>query len=372
MRSVLPFDLSVLETHRSFFVLLHHRTDATDLQVVLDTPSGRIDADFIDLYEMQNGVLMAAWRDPFRHTPYHNAVVTSSSGEELVNFTQTERLLEFYNKPLNSRTGTFAFANSVVVVQPNTNWRCDSGLYGTQDFRQKPDFIESPNELVFFENVLSVNGDSHLCYLEGKNKTAMRDYEINHSVLPCAATTLQEILKLIDEWAVVADEPFNNKDIVSSKAKRFMANMRWTAEELTVIKSQTPMQVARYLTGDDNARQRSQGILALEQELTRAVFKRMAHGSMAYANALHDYALWNHEELVTKESAELAAGVARFKTAYDIPESVAITDSDAIAQYRIYREAAGIVESGPFVQSQVRNFCNKATLLERAANGNLF
>lgn len=372
MRTVTPFDLSVLSTHRSFFVLTHIDANATNLDVVIDTPSGRTSADFIDLYRMQNDMLVAAWKDPFKHTPHHNAIVTSSNGYEVVNLTQTERLLEFYNKPLNSRTGTFAFANSVVVVQPNTNWRCDAGLYGTWNFRQVPDFVENNNEIIFFENVLSLNGDSHLCYLEGKHKTAARDYEINHSFLPCAAATLQEILKLVDEWSIVADEPFNNQDIVSAKAKRFMTAMRWTDDELALIRSATPMQISRYLTSEPNARQRPSDVTALDTALTAAVFKRMAHGSLAYANALHGGNLWDQNALLEVENAQLDAGIRRFKAAFDIPESVSICDSDAIAQYRIYREAAGIVESGPFIHSQARNFCNKATLLERAASGDLF
>jgi hypothetical protein len=110
-----------------------------------------------------------------------------------------------------------------------------------------------------FSIIASVPNAGHILYLRFKpvNGEMIAAEAADQAVVPAAARTLFEIIKLIDEWAAVSESPWDNTQAISIKAKEFMDGLNIPQEVMESIRSeQTDMQVYRYLSGDENARNR--------------------------------------------------------------------------------------------------------------------
>jgi hypothetical protein len=340
MIQVQPFSTEVLSTHRGFFILDKLPKFATEVDVWIQTPTGNESVDFIDVFELHDGTLLAAWLHPFQKLPLHNLVAFCDGVTQVLNLYPLERIIDIYDRPLDANLGTFTFTKSIAVG--SGDWRCDRGMYGAKAFEQEniDRVFEDVGQIVFYEPFLSLNGVSHLIYVQASNKTQLAEEKVNNSIAPVTGRTLQETMRLVYEWAVLAEEPFDSTDDAAVAAKAFLDGLGFTGEERTALANLAPMQISNYLAGSETARVRPSNIPALDDVIKTMVFKRMASSSLSALLKIHG--IEDTYGLTALEQEELDAGVQRFNDYYSEPVS------------------AG---DKPFFDNQVRFFRNKQIVL---------
>ena len=346
MITVQPFTLEVIKTHQCFY-LLRHITDTTELQILHNTPAGHIETNVADAFLMPNGAIIIAWGYPLQVLPMHNLVVIHGQVTENVNLMQLERVIDIYNRPVDAQVGTFIFTNSDIIIAPGMDWRCDNGKYGPAPFHQGIRIIDKFSDITVYEPVLSINGVGHIIYLEGVAKQELAEDHLNNDLIPSIGRTFWETLKLIREWAIVNKEPFNNTEPVAHKAFQFIKELQLSDAELAVIDQQIPMQIANYLTGSTNARQRPDGVLPITDDVKNLLFSRLASGSVAALEYLNP-GMWDLVELVDAERKHMANEKRKF---------------DA------FKKNADVQR--PAIIMQDRIFANKQTILDKVATGQL-
>jgi hypothetical protein len=334
------FSTDILATHRGFFILDRLPKNATEVDVWIQTPTGNESVDFIDVFVLQDGTLLASWQHPFQKLPLHNLTVFCNGVVQVLNLYPLERIIDIYDRPLDSELGTFSFTKSSPIG--GGDWRCDRGMYGAKAFAgENIDRVFSEaNEIVVYEPFMCLNGSAHLIYVQAKNKSQLAEDKLNNSVSPSTGRTLQETFRLIYEWSVLAEEPFTSADDAAVAAKAFLDGLGFTTEELTALASLPPMQISNYLAGSETARVRPSNIPALNDAIKTMVFKRMASSSLSALFKIHG--IEDTYGLPSLEQAELDAGIQRFNDYYTEP----IRDADK-----------------PFFDNQVRFFRNKQTVL---------
>lgn len=339
MIQVQPFTIDILGTYRGFFILDQIPGNATEVDVWIQTPSGNESVDFIDVFSY-NGVLIAAWQHPFQKLPLHNLVAFCSGTTQVLNLYPLERIIDIYDRPLNASLGTFSFTKSIPVG--SGDWRCDRGMYGAKAFTDEniERVFSEVTDISVYEPFLCVNGVAHLIYVEATNKTQLANEKLNNSVVPTTGRTLQETMRLIYEWSVLAEDPFNSTDDAARASKSFLDELKFTPEELETLASLPPMQISNYLAGSETARVRPSNIPALDDAIKTMVFKRMACSSLSKLLSLHGIPV--PTEIYQREVQELEAGLQRFNDYY----------TDPVPQME-----------KPFYDNQVRFFNNKQSIL---------
>jgi hypothetical protein len=319
MIEVEPFNLENLKKYQAFYCL-KTISDVDSLRIVHNTPSGFFDIEKVSAFLMPNGNVIIAWANALNMSIYYNLIAISDNKKEIITINSIDRIIDIYDKEVNSPIGVFSFANSDVVIEPNKDWRCDQGKYGPRAFPPNPAIAQNPANILIFEPVLSVTGSGHLVYLEYKNSGEDTLEHLNNAPQQTIGRTIWESLKIIREWAITNEEPFNNQDLISKKAAEFIREMNFSDEEFQHIDNQVPMQIARYLMGNENARQRPEEILEIDEGLKNIVFKRLSSGTMSAIEKLNP-GMWNLQELIEVEKNNLIEHRDNFsKRASEIPE----------------------------------------------------
>lgn len=342
------FTTQTLSTHRGFFILDKLPKFATEVDVWIQTPAGNEPVDFIDVFVLEDGTLLAAWAHPFLKLPLHNLTVFCDGIVQVLNLCPLERIIDIYDRPLDASLGTFSFAKSIPI--DGGDWRCHRGMYGPWQFTDDnyQVVLDEVNQIVIYESLLNLNNTGYLVYVEATGKTQLANEKVNNSVAPVTGRTLQETMRLIYEWSVLAEEPFNSTDDAAIVAKTFLDSLGFTTEERIALASLPPMQISNYLAGSETARVRPSNIPALNDAIKTMVFKRMASSSLSALFRIHG--IEDTYGLQALEQTELDAGLQRFNDYYAEP----IRDADK-----------------PFFDNQVRFFNNKQTVLDKVLNNAL-
>jgi hypothetical protein len=310
MIAVRPFTIEDVKTHRGFY-LLRHIADVSELQIVHNTPAGPVEVDVVDAFSMPNGAIVVAWKSALSLSPMHNLTAIHGQVTENVNILPVERVIDIYDRPVDAQFGVFTFTNSDMILAPNIDWRCDNGKFGPRSFHPVT-IIDDLPQIVVYEPILSINGVGHVIYIEGVGKQTLANYHINEDSHPVTGRTLWETLKLIREWAIVNQEPFNNTEAVAYKAFQFIKELKFTDDELSVIDQQIPMQIANYLTGNSDARRRPDGILPITDQIKNILFSRLSSGSVSALEYMNP-GMWDLEELLIAENNQLQIDRIMFK-----------------------------------------------------------
>jgi len=358
MITVKPFSINELSKYKGFFLLDKLPKNASEVDVWVQTPSGNESVDFVSVFSMKNGSLLAAWEHPYQKLPLHNLTVFCDGVIQVLNLYTVERIWDIYNRPTNAESGTFIFCPSRII--PSGDWRCDQSMYGPKPFYNESvsRVIENIKEVVYYEPFLSVNGIGHIIYLESNSKTDLAVEKLNNSVVPVTGRTLQECLRLVFEWSVLADEPFNSKEEAPLAASSFIKSLKLTQEELDVVAGLTPMQVSKFIMGSETARLRDMEIPELSEDVASILFDRMASMSLSFVVSRNPD-IWDLAEVLEEEKRQLDLGVARFMEYYKIPDSVKLSDRSKILDHVfIYFE-----KNYSYVETQLSGFDAKHRVL---------
>lgn len=307
------FNLDVLKKYQCFY-LLQNISNVSEVEILHNTPSGLIEFDYMSLFSMPNGRVIAAWQNSIHLTPYYNLVARSGSTTEIIPTSTIERVVELYDRQTTSDAGVFSFANSVVVLEPNIDWRCDSGKFGPSAFQQNMRLVENLSDIVIYEPIFSVNGSAHIVYLQTKTNGHLANENLNNAEKPVIGRSFWECLKVVREWSIVNAEPFNNKEEIAEKAGQFMTQLNFSEQELSHIDTQVPMQIAKYIMGDENARQRPLDLLEINTDIRNLLFRRLASGTVSLLETLNP-GMWNIEELLEVENSISEERIINFNKA---------------------------------------------------------
>ena len=330
MINVQNFNLSVLKSHKAFFHLDKIDKNLSEVDVWIQKPDGLESVDFVDVFSMNDGSLIAAWKHPFQKLPLHNVVVFGNGKTQIVNLRPFERIVEIYNRPVDAEFGTFAFVNSEPIQAYDGDWRCDLGYYGPRSFGEMVTVFNELSEIVFYEPVFSINGVGQIIYMESRTKTDMADHHLNHAVMPCAGKTLQETLRLVWEWSRVANEPFDSIEPIAVSASKFIDGLGLSNAELESIVDQTPMQVENFIRQVPNARLRPLGIMPMTVGMQSLVKNHVAHSCLS-SIVKDNPEMFNFQTLLDAENEELNAGIERFCGYYGVNSYETYTPTDAYA-----------------------------------------
>lgn len=311
MIEVKPFSLENLKTYEAFYCL-QKISNVDEIEIIHNTPSGFSDFPFINAFSMPNGRIIIAWKHALNMALYYNLVARSGEITEVIQITSIEKILDIYDKSILSNNGVFGFANSDIVLLPNVDWRCDQGKYGPRTFPPTPQIAVNPENIIVFQPILSVTGVGHIIYFEYRDSSELAEQNLNNAERPTTGRTFWECLKIIREWSIVHSEPFDNNELVSIKAFDFMNQLNFSNEELSFIDNQVPMQIAKYILGDDNARQRPEGLLEMDDNIKNIILKRLSSGSVSALEVLNP-GMWNLEELIDAERESLDYHRSKFE-----------------------------------------------------------
>ena len=196
----------------------------------------------------------------YTYTLYYNSAVYSINN---VAYTDAFRYLSIAP---SSTTGTFTFTGSR-SAQNQTSGRCDLSMKGPYVFTRLADsaasdvfnstFLVSMGDIKTFAPIVSVDNVGHLFYVAYTDPNK-EDFDVNSNNLPKATRTFFELLRLLVEWKLVADSPWNNDtDEIATVVDQFFSETKMTQEVIDdALANQCDMQVARYLKNDPNARSR--------------------------------------------------------------------------------------------------------------------
>ena len=224
------------------------------------------------LFSVQNRILIVFYN--YRtFTPKTYLYAEYKNTKEIIQAYFYEDVQKFFHMGKDHTWGSFVFMGSRIVEASDNNpsrLRCDINDYGPIFWNSQGETNTDGNHDEFsqtvditrlqdFAIVMSVPSAGHIVYLRLKpiNGELLADDYNNNAIVPAVARTLFEIMKLIDEWATVNQEPWNNNQSISAKARDFMEGLEIPQEVTDSVRSlQTDMQVYRYLAGNENARNR--------------------------------------------------------------------------------------------------------------------
>jgi hypothetical protein len=274
------YNIDNLQIHQMFYMLDSITEDS--VRLFRRTPSGDEEFFGYDLHRMFDGKLLVAFYRYWEFQTVHSLVAICGDKEEYVSVLPFERVMEYLNPTVDyADKGIFIFANSKpIYVDPN-DWRCDNTFYGSERYVTSNGFLPyqfpKAGDFTAYEPIINISGVSNLIYINTKEEEPLKNIVINEDIIPSSSITLSEMFRLISEWAVLADAPFNSTEPISLDAKEFLKQIGFDS---SLVADQVDMQVAEYFKGNTDARKRPSGVVETNQALLDFVKRKMAHMSL--------------------------------------------------------------------------------------------
>lgn len=221
------------------------------------------------LYSLNNKILVC-FHKYRKFLPKTYLYIDINNKTIIVQSRMFEDVQKFFHMGKDHSWGSFVFFGSKVIEQKDpTVERCDFSDYGPVIWNEvgqarQIGYDESFGHTLYitdiaeFSTIMSVPNSGHIMFIRLKpvnGKVFGQEYN-NQSTLPFISMTLFELLKLIYEWASVAEEPWNNNQEIAIKSKQFLEALDISSIFNSIKENQTNMQVYRYLSGLENARER--------------------------------------------------------------------------------------------------------------------
>jgi hypothetical protein len=269
-----------------YYMLQKVGKNSKPVQLFLNTTDGEVEYVDFQSYEMADGNVLLAINGIDKLFADYSMTAKDDTLSEIVNTQLFERLYKYYNLSEENKKGFFIFENSVPVPEDGYGWRCDKNRFGPQFF-MKNDVDYDPlfadlSEIIVYEPVLSVSETAHIIYVHGTRDSEVEIFHLEEYELPRAAKTLPELFKLIIEWSEVSEEPWNNNESISLKAKEFLSKIDFTADFINDVKtSQQDMQVVKFLKNDEYAKLQNATPAPMTEVIDKEIRKKSSHYSLS-------------------------------------------------------------------------------------------
>lgn len=188
----------------------------------------------------------------------------------------------------------------------NLPFRCDYNKYGGAAFNTPKNGYTFSKML----NILSISGAGHLAYFETLDE---KNKNINDESINIGARTYAGILKVLYEWSIVYEDPFNNKTEIAKKA-----NEMWKALDLPedlknwIINEYCDMRVARYLKGENVIVEDVEGEELMPDVLKNYIQSNCRYRTLASMKIHHPDASDIPDQIIDVESESLDKNIFNF------------------------------------------------------------
>ena len=239
-----------------------------DFKLYIRHPNGDVEYTEYEIFIADNYQIIAFRNFKVTQTDY-NYVLIDEEGEKIVQWMPYEHFYEYAFMFHNTEANTFALFNSVSQKQQveknefglfELANRCETHLYMAVDYPVEDGIKPFIVDLTKVNNdtikkhaaLLSVAGTATVCYMRISGVgTSYRDWP----AVVGLSKTFMGCMKLVIEWASLAEEPFNVTDEIVLDAKNYLEAMKMPPEVISEINEyQENMPVYRYLLGVDNPR----------------------------------------------------------------------------------------------------------------------
>ena len=290
--SILDIKQNEFNFHKTgYYMLQKVGKNSNTIKLFINTTDGEVEFTNFKSYKMNDGnILLAIERIDGLFADY-NMVAKDGDFLEIVNTQLFERLYSYYNISEENKKGFFIFENSVPVPEDGYGWRCDKNRFGPQFF-MKNDIDYDPlfadlSEIIVYEPVFSISNTAHIISVHGTRDSEVELFHLEEYELPRAAKTLPELLKLITEWAEVSEEPWNNTERISLKAKAFLDGMNFDEKFINDINSsQQDMQIVKFLKNDADAKKQNPTLGVMTEAIDKEIKKKTSHYSLSHILSL--------------------------------------------------------------------------------------
>ena len=237
-----------------------------DLVLYTPAPRGTTYFEDFDLYSVENGTIIAFTEYNDNISNYDRICTDGVSEIRLHGRCYEDVVFENYaikNKECNA---FYTFMDSVDIDTAFINThsamgdqRCDFGKFGMKHLPLTDPIKNFYADIkdVSFENimgantVLSVTPEAVLAIIYFKNRPNIENWPIITGV----SNTFTGLVKLVMEWAEISEEPWNNKEVGSLKAKSFMEKIDFDQNFIDLIKfNQKDMAIKKFLMNKPDAR----------------------------------------------------------------------------------------------------------------------
>lgn len=295
------FKPEIIKNYKMFYMLQALNSDSENINLYLQEVNGQSVYVDYSLFEMNNKKLLVAFPNQFKYSHLYNLVATDGIKSEIVSMQPFERIWKWYKStPSDNNNGVFSFLNSLPAMDELRNWRCDYGMYGPEIFTDPfgVPYLNIPvnlEDLVVYEQILSVNGVGYLTFTI-RTDDEDREGLYNNSYTPFASPSISGTLKLITEWAFVAQDPFNNEENIADRARSFCNKLNINED---LVSNQEDMQIFKYLNGQTDSRTLpSQSFISNDLEIF--VKKSIAYSTLSACVAVNPDS-WNINEILAEE-----------------------------------------------------------------------
>lgn len=273
------WDLEKVKNYPMYYVLQDFSTKYKNIYFKIKTPDQEIDFEDCQLFRLLDGNILVCFKPAvFKHFSDYSLEGYNGTKKEIINLQIFERIRPIYNLPPSNEQGAFLFSKSVKVEEESLMWRCDRSSYGPREYAAdntlRESLVSDLSDLLMYEPIISVNSVAHIIYGWAKNDQQIAEYIIDNDIVPSSTRTLSEIFKLVHEWSLVCDEPFNNIDNISADAKEFLSSIGF---DYSLVQDQSDMQIVNYINGLPNARNRPDNIQPNSEELLTFVKKKVSY-----------------------------------------------------------------------------------------------
>lgn len=323
-------DISLIETAN--YKCYYSVDGAADFKLYTLTPSGNIEYTAYDTFTSA-GKTIIAFKELDPYSGDFNYVLVRNNQESIIDAVCYDDILEHFIKDsikeedmycvMSSKILTPATASTGAVDYSN---RCDAGKYGPVLFSLEDGMRPAVIDMSVFQHLgkvsimLGAGGVGYVVYgTVPKLNDSFRDWPAVTGV----AKTLMGVMKLIIEWASLADEPFNLSDEIAVSCKNYINTLQIPENVLNEISEyQEDMPVYRYFQNQENARR---GFT--EQVSVSPLFLNWVKSTHRYRtlNAL----VHNHpsppvvpEEILSLERQHIESKIYEICIKYDIESSL--------------------------------------------------
>jgi len=229
-----------------------------DITVKFFTSNGYIEFEEYDTYKF-DGFSILAFYEIQANLWIKDFQITYEEQSLLYQNEFYEKFKEILNGESQEVNDIYIFMNSVEIQQPQSfhiagisaEERCDFNKFGPNIFY--PRINQESMKVLDFKLLTSVTGAGHIIWVkvESVNDTYGNQNIAENRQIYTTARTLSGSLKLINEWSQMVDEPWNNTEQISLKAKDFLQLLNIDKEDLEeTFAPQCDMRIVRFLKND--------------------------------------------------------------------------------------------------------------------------
>jgi len=307
MKEINNFTLDVINDYKLFYMLKKIKASDGPVSIYHKMTNEDEEIDSYDLFEMNNGYVLVAFKNSFDITLKRSLRAEGSGIVENINTSIFETFWNIYEIGVEpTERGTFTFMDSIPIINDKqSDWRCDNDKYGAWAF-PTPDqgsmiIYDSLDDIEISEYIMSVHGVGYIMYNKRKTKYEKRDQFLTDAYTQLNTYSIAELFKVIQEWSDVSEEPFSNEEKVATSAKQFLEQIGF---DRLYVSNQPDMQIFEFLKGNTSARLRPENVEPMSDDLKIFVKENSSYLSLSALLSLFPDA-WDFQEVLEIEKANI-------------------------------------------------------------------